>query len=90
VCVQRDFRYGDFGAHHIVTCRAVYGQRFGKHVPAATDTHATIEVLLETKFSTVDHAEGANQVSSVRESKEKSHRQLVKETVGNEPPFRED
>jgi ParB-like chromosome segregation protein Spo0J len=27
-------------------------QRLGKHVPAATDTHATIEVLLETVFST--------------------------------------
>jgi hypothetical protein len=24
----------------------VSGQRLGKHVPAATDTHATIEVLL--------------------------------------------
>jgi hypothetical protein len=27
-------------------------QRLGKHVPAATDTHATIEILLETVFST--------------------------------------
>jgi hypothetical protein len=26
-------------------------QRLGKHIPAATDTHATIEVLLETAFS---------------------------------------
>jgi hypothetical protein len=26
-------------------------QRLGKHVPAATDTHAIIEVLLETAFS---------------------------------------
>jgi hypothetical protein len=26
-------------------------QRLGKHVPAAADTHATIEVLLETAFS---------------------------------------
>jgi hypothetical protein len=26
-------------------------QRLGKHVPATTDTHATIEVLLETVFS---------------------------------------
>jgi hypothetical protein len=27
-------------------------QRLGKHVPAATDTHATIQVSLETVFST--------------------------------------
>jgi hypothetical protein len=27
-------------------------QRLDKHVPATTDTHATIEVLLETEFST--------------------------------------
>jgi hypothetical protein len=27
--------------------RAVPRQRLGKHVPAATDTHATIEILLE-------------------------------------------
>jgi hypothetical protein len=26
----------------------VSGQRLGKHVPAATNTHATIELLLET------------------------------------------
>jgi hypothetical protein len=29
----------------------VFRQRLGKHVPAATDTLATIEVLLETVFS---------------------------------------
>jgi hypothetical protein len=33
-------------------CSAVLRQLFGKHVPAVTDTHATIEVLLETGFST--------------------------------------
>jgi hypothetical protein len=27
-------------------------QRLGKYVPAATDTHATIQVMLETVFST--------------------------------------
>jgi hypothetical protein len=27
-------------------------QQLGKHVPVATDTHATIEVLLETVYST--------------------------------------
>jgi hypothetical protein len=35
-----------------VARRVVSRQRFGKHVPAVTDTHATIEVLLETVFST--------------------------------------
>jgi hypothetical protein len=34
----------------MVACRTVSRQRFGKHVPAATDTHATREVLLETVF----------------------------------------
>jgi hypothetical protein len=28
-------------------------QRLGKHVPAATDKHATIEILLETVFYSV-------------------------------------
>jgi hypothetical protein len=32
---------------YTVACRAVYRQLLGKHVSAATDTHATIEVLLE-------------------------------------------
>jgi hypothetical protein len=32
--------------------RAVSRQRLSKNIPAATDTHATIEVLLETVFST--------------------------------------
>jgi hypothetical protein len=31
-----------------VCTRAVSGQWLGKHVPVATDTNATIEVLLET------------------------------------------
>jgi hypothetical protein len=30
----------------------VSSQRIGKHVPAATNTHSTIELLLETVFST--------------------------------------
>jgi hypothetical protein len=34
-----------------VACRVVSRQRHGKHVPAATDAHATIEVLLDTVFS---------------------------------------
>jgi hypothetical protein len=37
---------------HIVPCRAVSRQQLGKHVPEVTDTHATVEVLLETVFST--------------------------------------
>jgi hypothetical protein len=48
-------------------------QQLGKHVPAATDTHATIEVLLETVFSTRSVQRGFKEdkwgyrVSSVRE-----------------------
>jgi hypothetical protein len=40
--------------HHaiaIVACRTVSRQWLAKQVPAATDTHSTIEVLLETVFS---------------------------------------
>jgi hypothetical protein len=37
---------------NIVVCRAVSRQRLGKHVPAATDTRATIKGLLETVVST--------------------------------------
>jgi hypothetical protein len=32
-------------------------ERLGKNVPAATDMHATIEVLLETVFFTVFRVE---------------------------------
>jgi hypothetical protein len=48
--------------------------RFDKHVPATTDKHATIEVLLETVFSTQSVQMGykednwGNRVSSVRKS----------------------
>jgi hypothetical protein len=35
-----------------VACKAVSKQWLGEHIPAATDTHAIIEVLLETVFST--------------------------------------
>jgi hypothetical protein len=37
--------------NNIVACKAISRQRLGKHVPAATVTHVTIEVLMET-FST--------------------------------------
>jgi hypothetical protein len=58
-------------------------KRLGKNLPAITDTHATIEVLLEAVFSTQTEQRGykegnwGNQISFVRE-------------VGREPPFRED
>jgi hypothetical protein len=35
---------------YTVPCRAVSRQRLVKHVPAATDTHVTIEILCETVF----------------------------------------
>jgi hypothetical protein len=47
-----DHRYDDFGSNRIVECRAVYWQLLGKHVLAARDTHASIEILLETVFYT--------------------------------------
>jgi hypothetical protein len=49
-------------------------QRLGKHIPAATDTHGTIEVFLETVTSTRSVHKGykegnwGNRISSVRES----------------------
>jgi hypothetical protein len=49
-------------------------QRLGKHVPAATDTYANVEVLLETVFFTrsvqrsYKEDNWDNQVSSVWES----------------------
>jgi hypothetical protein len=49
-------------------------QRLDKHVPAATDSHATIEVLLGTVFSSPSVQRGyredkwGNRVSSVQES----------------------
>jgi hypothetical protein len=69
-------------------------QRLGNHVPAATNTHATIEVLLETVFSTRyvqrDSKEDnwSNRISSVRVTVKKRDRR--KEAVGREPPFRKD
>jgi hypothetical protein len=51
-------------------------QRLGKHVPAVTDTHATIEILLETVFSTRSTVckEGSwgDEVSFLPKSEEKS------------------
>jgi hypothetical protein len=36
-------------------------QRLGKHVPAATDKHATIDVFLETVFSTRPEQRGCKE-----------------------------
>jgi hypothetical protein len=52
-------------------------QRFSKHVPMVTDTHATIEVLLEIMFSTqfvqknCKEDSWGTQVSSVQEAVKK-------------------
>jgi hypothetical protein len=70
--------------------RADSRQRLGKHVPAATNTYAAIEVLLEGVSSTrsvprsYKEENSGNQFSSVRKSVKK------KCPVGREPPFRED
>jgi hypothetical protein len=41
-----------------VVCRAAARQRLGKHVPAEANTHTTIEVLLQTVFSTLSVQRG--------------------------------
>jgi hypothetical protein len=33
-------------------------ERLGKHIPATTDTHARVEVLLKTEFSTMVRVDG--------------------------------
>jgi hypothetical protein len=38
--------------YNIVACRVISRQQLGKYVPAATDTHATIGVLLKILSST--------------------------------------
>jgi hypothetical protein len=63
-------------------------QRLGTWIPAATDTLATIEVLMETVFSTRSVQRGykegnwGNQVSSIRESGEE------RQPEGNRHPDR--
>jgi hypothetical protein len=42
----------DLIEYDIVACTAVSRQRLGKHVPMATDTNVTVEILLKTVFST--------------------------------------
>jgi hypothetical protein len=39
-------RYLVTGGKHVNNTRAITRQLLGKHVPEATDTHATVEVLL--------------------------------------------
>jgi hypothetical protein len=63
----------------IVSRRTVSRQRFGKHVPAAMDTHATMGVLLETVLSS----------PSVQMSYKKDN-WSNNSVVGGAPPFRED
>jgi hypothetical protein len=52
-------------------------QRLGKHVPAAADTHATIEVVLELVFSArsvqrnYEEVNWGDRVCSIRKSVEK-------------------
>jgi hypothetical protein len=64
-------------------------QRLGKQVPAATYTHATIEVLLETMFSTrsvprsYQKDNWDNQVNSGQDSEEKSQWQLSRQLKVN-------
>jgi hypothetical protein len=64
-------------------------QQFCEHIPAAKNKHTTIEVLLETVFSTRSVQTGckednwSNRESSVQESVKKS-------SVGMEPQSRED
>jgi hypothetical protein len=43
----------------------VFRQQLGKRIPMAANMHATIEVLLETVFSTWSEQRGYNRVSSV-------------------------
>jgi hypothetical protein len=56
---------------HIVAFRAVSRKPLGKHVPAATDTHARIEILLETVFSTrsVQRGQLKQEVAAGRDSR---------------------
>jgi hypothetical protein len=62
------------GSEKTFVCR----KRLGKHFPATTDMHATVEVLLETMFPTRSVQRGykennwGNRVSSVLESVRKS------------------
>jgi hypothetical protein len=64
---------------NIAACRAVSRQRHGKHIPVATDTHATVEVLLETVFYTQSVQRGYKEDNLSKNS-----------SVGSESPFRED
>jgi hypothetical protein len=47
--------------NNIIACRAVSRLRLSKHVPAAKDTDATIQVLLETVFCTLSAQTGCKE-----------------------------
>jgi hypothetical protein len=51
-----------------VACRSVSRHRFGKHVPAATDTYLTTEVLLEMGFQ-LDPRKGVIRTIEARRGK---------------------
>jgi hypothetical protein len=65
--------------YSIAACRAVSRQRFSKHVPAAMNMYATMEVLLEAVFSAQSMQRGYKEDNLAR----------IK-TVGRELPLRED
>jgi hypothetical protein len=62
---------------NIVACRAVSRRRLGKHIPVATDTHATTDVMLEMVFSIQSVQRGYKEVKWMKNI-----------SVGKEPPFR--
>jgi hypothetical protein len=63
---------------HNPACKAVSRQRLDKHIPGATGTQATTDVLLETVFSTTS-AQMCYKDNWIKNS-----------SIGREPPFGED
>jgi hypothetical protein len=57
-------------------------QRLGKHVSAAMDTHATIEVLLETVFSTRSMPRSYQQDTKLELSQLSVESRVVKRRLG--------
>jgi hypothetical protein len=55
-----------------VACRAVSRQGLGKHVPVATDTHATTEVVLETVFYPQSVQRGYKEVNWIMNSSDEN------------------
>jgi hypothetical protein len=71
--------------HRILACRAVSRQRFAKHVPTATDTHATIKVLLETVFSTRFVQRGYKEDNWSKNSSKRNKHLVVSTRWGSTP-----